>query len=221
MERFTSEFDRYSIRERSIQSQKYAFVADVFRLYALQKYGGIYFDTDTEVLRNFDEFMDLDFFCGFEKWNNNTNIGMTPLASTPDNPIIKDFYRENYQNSHFILINEISWPITVKFRNFIHQRYKKPLNYSKTLELENGVKIFPHNYFISYTPDVSYAVHHYRASWAEWTQPKVEKILSFKSLNIWKYKKVNKYNDEFIWNSDNKILFKIPILPNNYIVISD
>ena len=34
-----------------------AFVSDVARMYALYEYGGIYFDTDVEVIRDFSELL--------------------------------------------------------------------------------------------------------------------------------------------------------------------
>lgn len=48
------------------QSKQWAFVADVARLYALIHYGGIYMDTDVEVLRPLDELMKNQAFLGYE-----------------------------------------------------------------------------------------------------------------------------------------------------------
>ncbi len=45
---------------------KYAFVSDYVRLFALYNYGGIYLDTDVEVLKNFDKMLNLNAFIGFE-----------------------------------------------------------------------------------------------------------------------------------------------------------
>lgn len=58
---------RYSAE--AYQARKYAFVADVARFYVLQQYGGIYLDTDVEVLKNLDDFLDKRFFTGFENEN--------------------------------------------------------------------------------------------------------------------------------------------------------
>lgn len=44
----------------------WAFVADYVRLYALYKYGGIYLDTDVELLNNFDAFLNDGFFVSIE-----------------------------------------------------------------------------------------------------------------------------------------------------------
>ena len=48
------------------KKKKYAYVADVARLYALYEYGGIYLDTDVEVFKRFDDFLVYDFFTGIE-----------------------------------------------------------------------------------------------------------------------------------------------------------
>lgn len=48
------------------EAQKYAFVADYVRFWALYYMGGIYLDTDMYVLRSFDSLLDAAFFCGWE-----------------------------------------------------------------------------------------------------------------------------------------------------------
>ena len=48
------------------ENKKYAFVTDFVRLDVLNKFGGIYMDTDVEVMKSLDEFLDLQAFSGFE-----------------------------------------------------------------------------------------------------------------------------------------------------------
>lgn len=45
---------------------KYAFVSDYARMWVLHKYGGVYFDTDVEVIKSFDEILAKGGFMGFE-----------------------------------------------------------------------------------------------------------------------------------------------------------
>ncbi len=47
-------------------AKKYAFAADYIRFYVLYNFGGIYLDSDVEVLKSFDEFLTNDYFFGFE-----------------------------------------------------------------------------------------------------------------------------------------------------------
>ena len=51
------------------KNKKYAYVADVARLFALSEYGGIYLDTDVDVFKRFDEYLKYDFFTGIEIYN--------------------------------------------------------------------------------------------------------------------------------------------------------
>lgn len=53
--------------KQAFEKKKYAFAADYIRFYALFHYGGIYLDSDVEVLKSFDDLLDLPYFIGAEK----------------------------------------------------------------------------------------------------------------------------------------------------------
>ncbi len=63
--------------KEAYQVRKYAFVTDYIRLWALNKFGGIYMDTDVEVLKPLDEFLALPAFTGYEAV---TNSGFCPVT---------------------------------------------------------------------------------------------------------------------------------------------
>jgi len=52
--------------KQAFESKKYAFAADYIRLYAVYNFGGIYMDTDVEVVKSFDKLLDLPYFVGTE-----------------------------------------------------------------------------------------------------------------------------------------------------------
>lgn len=52
--------------KEAVAHRKYAFAADYIRLYALYHFGGIYLDSDVEVLKNFDDLLELPYFVGKE-----------------------------------------------------------------------------------------------------------------------------------------------------------
>ena len=65
----TNRFDLNSsiwVRQ-AFEKKKYAFAADYIRFYALYHFGGIYLDSDVEVLRSFNDLLDLPYFMGVEK----------------------------------------------------------------------------------------------------------------------------------------------------------
>lgn len=72
--------------------KKYAFLTDYVRLIVVQKYGGIYFDTDVEVVRNFDDLLDNSAFFGFETSKYvNTGLG---FGAEKENEIVKQMISE-------------------------------------------------------------------------------------------------------------------------------
>lgn len=56
------------------KAKKYAFVSDYARFWILYKYGGLYFDTDVEVIKNMDDIIANGAFMGLEK----KQAGATP-----------------------------------------------------------------------------------------------------------------------------------------------
>ncbi len=51
---------------QAFEAKKYAFAADYIRFYALYNEGGIYLDSDVEVLKSFNPLLDCKTFIGFE-----------------------------------------------------------------------------------------------------------------------------------------------------------
>ena len=72
-------FDRFS-KEKSkwvsqaFDNKKYAFAADFIRLYAVYNYGGIYLDTDVEVVKPFDEFLNCQTMISWQDGNNGLEV---------------------------------------------------------------------------------------------------------------------------------------------------
>src|SRR5699024_8907222 len=56
--------------KEAYQAGRYAFVTDYVRLYVLYHYGGIYMDTDVEVLKSLDSFLKHQAFTGCENEKN-------------------------------------------------------------------------------------------------------------------------------------------------------
>lgn len=48
------------------KENKWAFVSDYCRLDVVYNYGGVYFDTDVEVIKSFNSLLKENLFCGFE-----------------------------------------------------------------------------------------------------------------------------------------------------------
>ena len=86
--------------KEAYEAKKYAFVSDYVRLWALDREGGLYLDTDVEVFKPFDELLVHHAFAGFEG-SKYQPVGTCVMASEPDGIWVKE-QLENYLNRHFI-----------------------------------------------------------------------------------------------------------------------
>lgn len=84
--------------EQAYSLGKWAFVSDVVRVYVLCTQGGIYMDTDVEVIRSFDDLLHYPAFFGFEgtQW-----VATSTMGAEASNPIVSEFF-SNYTHRSFI-----------------------------------------------------------------------------------------------------------------------
>lgn len=78
--------------QQAYEQKKYAFVSDYIRIKALHEYGGIYLDTDVEVLKSFNHILGAKGFLGFE---NRTTVGTAVMACEKGSEFTKkmlDYY---------------------------------------------------------------------------------------------------------------------------------
>ncbi len=86
-------------------SGKYAFVSDYIRLLALECEGGIYLDTDVEVLRPLDGLLDNKAFAGFEG-SKYLPLGTCVMASESHGEWVSEMLNA-YRDRHFLKNNGI------------------------------------------------------------------------------------------------------------------
>ena len=87
--------------KEAYEARKFAFVTDYVRLYALYTEGGIYMDTDVEVLKPYDDLLELSGFTGYEGSKYLPPVTGT-MASEPGNAWVKE-QLDSYLGAHFLL----------------------------------------------------------------------------------------------------------------------
>ncbi|MGI6064158.1 glycosyltransferase family 32 protein [Blautia sp.] len=161
--------------KQAYAEKKWAFVSDYARFKILYDYGGLYFDTDVEVIKSLDDIIECGSFmgCGSE---NETNPGLG-LAAAPGLGLAAapglGLYREildYYNTSEF----DASGNITVV--QIVTEILKKK-GFKATSEIQyiEGVRFYPPEYFspIDYSTGRltvtknTRSIHHYDASWME------------------------------------------------------
>ena len=87
--------------KQAYEARKFAFVSDYVRLWALEKFGGLYMDVDFMVYRPFDELMDkYPAFAGYEG-SKRKPVMQGVIASEPHGAWVKDML-STYQCREFI-----------------------------------------------------------------------------------------------------------------------
>lgn len=176
--------------QEAFKAKKWAFITDYVRLYALYNYGGIYMDTDVEVLKSLDSFLELKAFSGFE---NEENIPTGIMAAEKGLPIIKELM-DYYNDIHFI--NE-DGTLNLKTNvEIITEHFqKKGFVGNNQKQVIDDFTIFPKDYFcpkdyktlkIEITSNTC-TIHHFASSWisqkSKWKKI-IKKILGSKLCGI-------------------------------------
>lgn len=163
--------------------KKMAFVSDVCRLFALSKYGGIYLDTDVEILKPFDPFLINKSFIGEEQ--NGKLLGTAVIGAEPNTEWVSKFLLL-YNELSFVEKNRINnYPNTARITNFFKSYLgEKPTIYPVDFFCAKDYK----THKIQVTSN-TVAIHHYAASWVEKSkyeicESKFWNALGLRNLNL-------------------------------------
>lgn len=190
--------ENYPFAQEAIENRKFAFVSDVCRLHALKEEGGIYMDTDVEVLKSLDSFLHHAAFSGFE---NDDFVPTGIMASEKNGQWVTDLLAYYDGKSLFKedgSIDSVSNTFIItgmmKGRGFMMNNTYQ--------EQENYVAFYPNDYFcpksyktgnIELTKN-SYCIHHFAKSWIP-LKDKWKNIAKMKAMNIFGYKRIQNLID--------------------------
>lgn len=167
--------------EEAYSVGKYAYVSDYARLRILYEQGGVYFDTDVEVIKPIDDILEKGPFMAFEKNSNansdellNVAVGLG-FAVEPGNPIIREIL-DFYESHHYIYPDGHMEQITIVrvVTDILKRHGLSRCDIPTTIE---GITIYPWDYFcpiefLSSKLEITgntRTIHHYSASWMSWT----------------------------------------------------
>ena len=152
---------------------KYAFVSDYARFWILYHYGGVYFDTDVEVIRPIDDIINRGGFLGVES-NRNGIYTVNPglgFAATQGTAVIGEMMNL-YSTFHFI---NTDGALDLKNIVEITTEYLSARGLRNTDEIQQccGFTIYPKDYFCPIDYDTrelkitenTRTIHHYAESW--------------------------------------------------------
>ena len=156
--------------QQAYQAQKWAFVTDYVRLQIIYEQGGIYLDTDVELIKSLESFRQYKAYFGFENGKSiNTGLG---FGAEKGCSIIKEMM-DDYQHIPFVKEDGTFDTMTCPKRNteiFLKNNLRQ--DDSKQI-LADAILIFPTEYFspkdwqtgeLNVTEN-THSIHHCSASW--------------------------------------------------------
>lgn len=179
-------YDVYKIRytREAYEAKKYAFVSDYVRFDILYHEGGIYFDTDVEVLKSFDDIISQGPFMGREagaymvQYGLPYGLSVAPglgLGAESNMPIYKDFI-EAYQNYSFLNIDgTLNTKTVVSYITEILLQQGLSDKNDEIIQVA-GLNIYPADYFcpMDHTKgklvtitNRTHSIHQYDATWGD------------------------------------------------------
>ncbi len=172
---------KHPYMDKAYSEKKWAFVTDYGRLDVLYRYGGIYMDTDVEIIRDLSPLCELRAYMGFE--DDATVADGLGFGCVSQMAILHEMMEcydgdEPYENVNGVM-NFIESPrrcTKVLLRHGLVQNGKR--------QSVAGIEIFPSDYFCPLDYDTgrlkitgnTYSIHHFDSSWHEGNTPGLVKI---------------------------------------------
>ena len=184
------------------EAKKWAFVSDYARFKILYEQGGLYFDTDVEVIKPFDDILNKGSFMGFEKGEPTAygnDYGVNPglgIAAEPGLPVYKEILI-HYHSIRFLLEDgtQNTSTIVTYTTEVLTQHGLK--NMAEIQQIA-GVRVYPPAYFcpldfhngkLNITEE-THSIHHYVASWFtkwDWALVHIGRLFSGKGMLMFRF----------------------------------
>lgn len=162
--------------QEAYEEKKYAFVSDYARFWILYRYGGIYFDTDVEVVRPLDPILSAGAFMGCELGGTvrQTGVAVAPglgIATAPGTPVYRELL-DLYRELHFRKADgSLDLTTVVKYTTDILKKHG--LKNEPGIQRIGDITIYPPEYFCPKSPvtgkitltENTYCIHHFAATW--------------------------------------------------------
>ena len=163
------DLDMYPYTREAYDNRKFAFVTDVVRLYALFHDGGVYMDTDVEVLKPLDPFLTHVAFSGFE---DEVYVPTGIMASEKGGIWAKE--NLDYYNGRHFLKEDGTFDTTTNVITITNYMLKHGLIQNNTLQdFPNLITMYPKEYFCPLSwkgrnmqmTEKTVTIHHFAGSW--------------------------------------------------------
>lgn len=156
--------NKITYTRQAYKEGKYAFVSDYARLDIIYQYGGIYLDTDVELIKPIEDLLNCESYFACELPGEvNTGLG---FGSISRNPFIKENMKI-YEDTEYYSLKKTCVAITTDLLT------EQGLKYINKIQVINGILIYPPSYFCPVNmltnkiniKEETLTIHHYGRNW--------------------------------------------------------
>ena len=153
---------------QAYEAGRWAFVTDYVRLCALTEHGGVYMDTDVEVVKPLDPYLKHEAFAGFESIDR-VQTGL--LACEAGFPLFRDFLA-HYDTAEFLRPDGTA-DTTTNVEVLTRLCADRGLQFNDRYQVIDGLAIYPREYFCPVDYDTeklhrtrrTVTIHWFSGSW--------------------------------------------------------
>lgn len=192
--------------KQAYENKKWAFVSDYIRLKVMYDFGGIYMDTDVEVIKPLDKFLGHKAFSGYE---NDSQIPTGIIASEKNGKWVGELLKD-YDTKEFVMADgSFNLETNVVQITSTTKKMYPNLVLNNTFTDCGDVVFYPKDYFCPIDYDTKkiiksaniHTIHWFAGSWLDAktkTKIKIQKFANFITFGlaskVWKHLKRNKGN---------------------------
>ncbi len=183
------DFAQNRFAREAYEAKKWAFITDYVRLKVVYDYGGIYMDTDVELLKPIDSLLEYQGYMGFEK----DGLVATGLGfgAEKGNEIIGKLLEE-YNDISFVKPDG-SYDLTPCPQRDSAVLIKMGMDLMNSDQIFKGVRFLPKEYLSPkdyYTgkkniTENTYSIHHYAASWTSAVSKRTTRLKRIVGLKMY------------------------------------
>ncbi len=160
---------KHKYMEEAYKNKAYAFVSDYARLDILYNYGGLYMDTDVEVIKDLSPLLSHEAFCGFCLHAPRIASGLN-MGSVKEQPVIKDML-DVYKYERYVTDGGYNKTMCQVYNTkaLVYHGLKTNGRY----QVLDGMTVYPKDYFdpksshfgIMTSLKHAYSIHHSTNTW--------------------------------------------------------
>ena len=164
-----SDISKYLFAKEAYKEKKWSFVSDVLRLETVYKYGGVYMDTDVELIKPIDSLLSNSAFISFEseKFVNSGNI----LAAEKNNKAVKAMLEKYENHSFYNADGSLNTSPSPEYNT--NALLSFGLKQNNTYQQLETITVYPTEYFcpkslntgIINITNKTYGIHHFDGAW--------------------------------------------------------